>query len=112
MRRSSGEGAIYRKTGYRRAYGSPSTTWGDKRKYLYHKTKKAVADRLRARLSSGEMDLAPRADAMLVGGIGLLKLDALTCRRFKRTDSNRVSVHGVCRCPRFTKPSSRPCHGL
>jgi hypothetical protein len=40
---------------------------GGKRKYLYGKTKKAVTDKLRERLSSGEMNLAPEADAMLVG---------------------------------------------
>ncbi len=31
-----------------------------KKKYLYGKTKKAVADRLRERLSNGLTDLAPR----------------------------------------------------
>lgn len=64
MRRSKGEGSIYK-----RKDGSWVAQYeaGGKRRYFYGKTKKAVADKLREKLSSGETDLALDADIMLVG---------------------------------------------
>jgi len=68
MRRSRGEGAIYqRKTGPKKGLWVAEYKVGTKRKYLYGKTKKAVTDKLKERLSSGGMNLAPEADTMLVG---------------------------------------------
>ncbi len=67
MRRSKGEGAIYRrKTGAKKGLWVAEYKVGTKRRYLYGKTRKAVADKLRERLSSGETDLAPEAGAMRV----------------------------------------------
>ena len=68
MRRSAGEGAVYqRKTGAKKGLWVAEYDSGGKRKYLYGKNKKAVTDRLKAKLSSGETDLAAEADTMLVG---------------------------------------------
>ena len=68
MRRSAGEGAVYqRKTGAKKGLWVAEYEAGGKRKYLYGKNKKAVTDRLKAKLSSGETDLAAEADTMLVG---------------------------------------------
>src|SRR5215213_5516238 len=68
MRRSRGEGAIYqRKTGPKKGLWVAEYKVGTKRKYLYGKTKKAVSDKLKERLSSGGMNLAPEANTMLVG---------------------------------------------
>lgn len=48
MRRSKGEGAIYRrKTGAKKGLWVAEYKAGSKKKYLYGKTKKAVADKLR-----------------------------------------------------------------
>lgn len=67
VRRSKGEGAIYRrKTGAKKGLWVAEYKAGSKKKYLYGKTKKAVADKLRDRLSSEETDLAPEADNMRV----------------------------------------------
>jgi integrase len=67
MRRSKGEGAIYRrKTGAKKGLWVAEYKVGNKKKYLYGKTKKAVTDKLRAMLSSEEADLAPEADNMSV----------------------------------------------
>jgi len=58
MRRSRGEGAIYqRKTGPKKGLWVAEYKVGTKRKYLYGKTKKAVTDKLKERLSSGGMNL-------------------------------------------------------
>ena len=68
VRRSKGEGAIYRrKTGPKKGLWVAEYKVGTKRKYLYGKTKKAVTDKLKERLSSGGMNLASEADTMLVG---------------------------------------------
>jgi hypothetical protein len=57
MRRSRGEGSVYkRKDGLWVAQYEV----GGKRRYLYGKTKKAVADRLREKTTSGMANLAPR----------------------------------------------------
>jgi hypothetical protein len=55
------------KEGPERGSGFGEYKIGTKRKYLYGKTKKAVTDKLKERLSSGGMNLAPEADTMLVG---------------------------------------------
>jgi len=61
VRRSKGEGAIYRrKTGAKKGLWVAEYSVGKKRRYFYGKTKKAVADKLRERLSLGEMYLAPK----------------------------------------------------
>ena len=68
MRRSAGEGAVYqRKTGAKKGLWVAEYDAGGKRKYLYGKNKKAVTEKLKARLSSGETDLVAEADTMLVG---------------------------------------------
>ena len=67
VRRSKGEGAIYRrKTGTKKGLWVAEYSVGKKRRYFYGKTKKAVADKLRERLSLGEMYLAPEADTIRV----------------------------------------------
>ncbi len=68
MRRSAGDGAIYqRKTGVKKGLWVAEYKVGNKRRYLYGKTKKAVTDRLKEKLSSGEMELASEAGTLLVG---------------------------------------------
>jgi hypothetical protein len=61
VRRSKGEGAIYRrKTRAKKGFWVAEYSVGKKRRYFYGQTKKAVADKLRERLSLGEMYLAPK----------------------------------------------------
>lgn len=68
MRRSKGEGAIYqRKTGAKKGLWVAEYKVGEKRKYLYGKTKQVVLEKLKTKLSSGETHLAPEADTMLLG---------------------------------------------
>jgi integrase len=63
LRRSRGEGSVYkRKDGLWVARYKAA----GKRKYIYGKSKKAVTDKLRERLSSGVANLVPEADGMLV----------------------------------------------
>ncbi len=68
MRRSSGEGSVYRrKKGAKKGLWVAEYTVMGKRKYLYGKTKKIVTDRMRERLSSGVSNLVPEAETMIVG---------------------------------------------
>jgi integrase len=65
LRRSRGEGSVYQRrdglwVGRYEAAG--------RRKYVYGKSKKAVTDKLRERLSSGLANLAPEGDGMRVEG--------------------------------------------
>jgi integrase len=61
MRRSRGEGSVYkRKDGLWVAQYEV----GGKRRYLYGKTKKAVTDRLREKMTSRVANLAPEAEKM------------------------------------------------
>jgi integrase len=64
MRRSRGEGSVYkRKDGLWVA----QYEIGGKRRYLYGKTKKAVTDRLREKMTSGMANLDPEAEKMRLG---------------------------------------------
>jgi integrase len=63
MRRSRGEGSVYkRKDGLWVAQYEV----GGKRRYLYRKTKKAVTDSLREKMTSRVANLAPEAEKMLL----------------------------------------------
>ena len=64
MRRSRGEGSIYRR---KDGLWVARYEAAGKRKYLYGKTRKIVADKLREKLASGEADLNPQEDTLRVG---------------------------------------------
>ena len=64
LRRSRGDGSIYRR---KDGLWVARYEAAGKRKYLYGKTRKIVADKLREKLASGEANLNPQGDTLRVG---------------------------------------------